>query len=75
MSNPPCHPACMKTMRLIEWIRENEAEVITLAGQTRLVRHQGGKFEFLDGTPEERAKLRDWASKFLSRARLPATDS
>ena len=50
---------------------KNEEEVVAYFGEARLVRRLDCKFELRGGSDDDRAKAREWMSKFMNGGKPP----
>ncbi len=59
------------SLRILEYLHQDQAEVIATFGQAQLVRHLNGRCEIRGGTPSDYACAREWCSLFLHEVSVP----
>ena len=60
----------MKTSRILEYLRNDEGELIAAFGGASLIRRRNGRYELRGGTPEDHRDAREWISLFLHDAAI-----
>jgi len=55
----------MKTLHLLEYLRDRDGETLATFGTARLVKYLDGKVELRGGSPADRTDARQWCSLFM----------
>jgi hypothetical protein len=58
------------TNSIIEYDQDTDLKLVTTFGAARIVQWEEGKFRIEGGSIEDRARVREWAARFLD-VRLP----